>query len=83
MSPLQWSADHERVLAREAYRDTSATLGTTTCKDLAAVLCSHTSTESVHIDTTATTWLIGTLHGFTPGILVDRSLGTTNIRKIS
>lgn len=81
MSSLQWSADHERGLAREANRDTSATLGTTTCKDLTAVLCCHTSTKSVHIDTTAATWLIGTLHSFTPEILVDRSLGNDKYTK--
>lgn len=37
----------------------------------------------MHIDTTATTWLIRTLHSFTPEILVDRSLGNDKHRKKS
>lgn len=74
MGSLQWSADHERGLTREANRDTSTTLCTTTCKDLTTVFRSHTCTETVNIDTTTTTWLIRTLHSFTPEILVDRSL---------
>jgi hypothetical protein len=37
----------------------------------------------VHIDTTATTWLIRTLHSFTPEILVDRSLENDKHRKKS
>lgn len=74
MYSLEWSADHQRSLPREADRYTGAALCTTTCKYLTTVLRCHAGTKTVYVYTAASTWLIRTLHSFTPGILVDRSL---------